>query len=825
MLTADTKRRIDSARQVLVGQLPNPFSQIQEITNALIYKFMDDMDEQAAVLGGKRRYFTGDFEKYSWRQIMSAKVGAQERLNLYQEALRKMQNNPGLPPMFQKVFQNAYLPFNDPRTLTLFLNEINYFDYKHSEELGNAYEYLLSIMGSQGDAGQFRTPRHIIDFIVKAVNPTKNDKILDPACGTAGFLISSYKHIMSQHDGKDDISGENTNTEAALSADEKKQLYDNFTGFDIDSGMVKLSQVNMFLHGFIKPKIIAHDSLSSEDYWQDRYDVILANPPFMTPKGGIVPHNKFSVKSNRAEVLFVDYIMNHLKPKGRAGVIVPEGIIFQSGTAYKQLRKNLVEDGIFCVVSLPSGVFNPYAGVKTSILLFDNEIAKTKKELLFIKIAKDGYDLGAQRRRLSNKQVIEPEWDPDVSDLPQALEAIRSWSEEAETLPAIATTADKDKIADDGDYNLSGDRYRLEKDYTNIKWPLVKLSDICNFVGKGGRPASFASEKGKIPFIVSSSKEKTCESADFDMEALVIGDGGSANIHYINGRFSASDHTYVLTNKTVATSLSYVYNIILNNLELIEKGFQGQGLKNVSKKHLELIEIPVPPIEVQKEIVQELDGYQKIIDAAQTIVETYKPTIKINPDWDSVKLADATVKITDGSHNPPKASESEDAMPMLSSRNISGGKISFEQARMLSIKDFQKEDKRTNVQPGDVLLTIVGALGRSAVVPKDIKKFTLQRSVAVLKPEQKKILPMFLKFLLDSPSIQQYITNNAQGVAQKGIYLKQVGEMKIPLPPIEIQHGIVADLEAEQKLIDANKKLIEIYQKKIKDKLSEIWGE
>jgi restriction endonuclease S subunit len=116
-------------------------------------------------------------------------------------------------------------------------------------------------------------------------------------------------------------------------------------------------------------------------------------------------------------------------------------------------------------------------------------------------------------------------------------------------------------------------------------------------------------------------------------------------------------------------------------------------------------------------------------------------------------------------------------------------------------------------------------LGRSAVVPKDIKKFTLQRSVAVLKPEQKKILPMFLKFLLDSPSIQQYITNNAQGVAQKGIYLKQVGEMKIPLPPIEIQHGIVADLEAEQKLIDANKKLIEIYQKKIKDKLSEIWGE
>ena len=260
------------------------------------------------------------------------------------------------------------------------MSEIDYFDYKKSGELGDAYEYLLSIMGSQGDAGQFRTPRHIIDFIVKVINPTKDDSVLDPACGTAGFLISAYKHVMSKYDGVDDETGKPKPEEKPLSADEKQKLHKNYRGFDIDDNMVKMAQVNLYLHGFPDPNIIVHDTLSSEDFWQDRYDVIFANPPFMSPKGGIVPHNKFGIQSTRSEVLFVDYIVSHLKPNGRAGIIVPEGIIFQSGKAHKQLRENLVKDGLYCVVSLPSGVFNPYAGVKTSILLFNNEPARTNKQ-------------------------------------------------------------------------------------------------------------------------------------------------------------------------------------------------------------------------------------------------------------------------------------------------------------------------------------------------------------------------------------------------------------------------------------------------------------
>ena len=324
-MNTDTKRHIDAARQVLVGVVPNPTSQIDQITNALIYKFMDDMDQSAIKQGDEPSFFVGDLEQYAWTRLMDPRMGNQERMNLYSEALIKFSQAKQLPELFRGIFKSAFLPYRSPETLGLFLKEIDYFDYSHPEELGNAYEYLLSIMSSQGDAGQFRTPRHIIDFIVDVINPTKDDKVLDPACGTGGFLVSSYKHILEQHDGKDDPKKK----EKPLTPDERKKLMTNFEGYDIDPTMVRIAQVNMYLHQFKNPKIFQYDSLSSEERWNDKFDVILANPPFMSPKGGIKPHSKFSIQSSRSEVLFVDYIMNHLRPKGRAGIIVPEGIIFQ----------------------------------------------------------------------------------------------------------------------------------------------------------------------------------------------------------------------------------------------------------------------------------------------------------------------------------------------------------------------------------------------------------------------------------------------------------------------------------------------------------------
>ena len=268
-------------------------------------------------------------------------------------------------------------PIRILRRCAHFLKVIDGFSYDHSERLGDAFEYLLSVLGSQGDAGQFRTPRHIIDFIVNVLDPKKDDVVLDPACGTAGFLISSYKHIMAANSGEDGHS--------ALTPDERGRLADNFRGYDISPDMVRLSLVNMYLHGFAAPHIFEYDTLTSEDRWNEYADVILANPPFMSPKGGIRPHNRFSVKSKRSEVLFVDYMAEHLTPTGRAGIIVPEGIIFQSQNAHRQLRKMLLENYLVAVVSLPAGVFNPYSGVKTSILILDKALAKKTERIAFSK--------------------------------------------------------------------------------------------------------------------------------------------------------------------------------------------------------------------------------------------------------------------------------------------------------------------------------------------------------------------------------------------------------------------------------------------------------
>ncbi len=490
MLDTDTKRRIDTARDILVGKVPDPKSQVEQITIALIYKFMDDMDAEAEEFGGKRKFFAKEFARYGWAKLMRSGLGGHETLNLYAEAITKMPENPGIPLLFREIFKNAYLPYRDPETLKMFLKVIDEFTYDHSERLGDAFEYLLSVLGSQGDAGQFRTPRHIIDFIVQIVDPKKTETVLDPACGTAGFLISAYKHIlaanrtnMDKQDGQDKRKKEqqkdrtktdkqNAQSEAlsscssspsmlepqeeaqlscsssasmfnsSLTPDEKGRLAKNFTGYDISPDMVRLSLVNLYLHGFAAPHIAEYDTLTSQDKWNEYADVILANPPFMSPKGGIKPHNRFSVQSKRSEVLFVDYMAEHLTPSGRAGIIVPEGIIFQSQTAYTQLRKLLVDQYLVAVVSLPAGVFNPYSGVKTSILILDKSLAKKSSTIGFFKVENDGFGLGAQRREIEKNDL------PQVlAEIDEYLRRLRAGESAEDFQPTLGLIVAKEKIA------------------------------------------------------------------------------------------------------------------------------------------------------------------------------------------------------------------------------------------------------------------------------------------------------------------------------------------------------------------------------------------
>ena len=634
MLDTETKRRIDTARDILVGKVPDPKSQVEQITIALIYKFMDDLDALSEELGGQRKFFAHDFAHYGWTKLMRAGLGGHAMLNLYAEAIERMPQNPGIPPLFRSIFNNAYLPYRDPQTLRAFLKVINEFTYDHSERLGDAFEYLLSVLGSQGDAGQFRTPRHIIDFMVALLNPQKEERVLDPACGTAGFLISAYKHILAANT---DDQGHSTLTPA-----ERGQLAANISGYDISPDMVRLSLVNLYLHRFVDPHIYEYDTLTSEERWHEYADVILANPPFMTPKGGIRPHSRFVVRSKRSEVLFVSYIAEHLTSVGRAGIIVPEGIIFQSQQAYKQLRKLLVEEMLVAVVSLPSGVFQPYSGVKTSILILDRALARRVEHIAFFKVEHDGYDLGAQRRPIERDDL------PLVrGELSAYLHRVRS-GEVVDVLQSdVGLVVEKGKIAGNGEYNLSGERYR-EKGVNKTKYEWVELGEIILGKPQYGSVARKVPYDGKVRYVritdltdrgelkpddpVSPSviqPDRFLEPGD-----LLIARSGSVGRTYLHGNLLGTYQYagYLIRFRIDPTKAlpEYVFHISKSDSwwEWIVSNSKTGTLTNINAKQYSSFRLPLPPLEVQREIVAEIEGYQKVLDGARDQIGRFEGKIQ-----------------------------------------------------------------------------------------------------------------------------------------------------------------------------------------------------
>ena len=791
MLNFDVKRKINTLRDILVGKVPDPKAQVEQITIALIYKFMDDMDLQGAEFGGARVFFSGDYKDYAFSQIMLPEHSAQDRLNLYAEGIDKMTNNPDLPKLFRDILRNAYIPYRDPETLNRFLKEIAEFSYEDSEELGNAFEYLLSIMGSQGDAGQFRTPRHIIDMMVEITAPAKNESILDPACGTAGFLISAYNYIKTSNL---DEQGKST-----LVADDMTRMTKNFAGYDISPDMVRLSRVNMYLHGFTSPNISEYDTLTSLEKWDDNFDVIFSNPPFMTPKGGITPHNRYQVSAKRAEVLFVDYIAEHLNPTGRAAIIVPEGIVFQSQTAYKNLRKMLVEGNyLYGVISLPAGVFNPYSGVKTSILLIDKTLAKERDSILFVKLNNDGFDLGAQRREIKGSEI------PDVIQIFKDYQA--NVAVEGQQNVVLAS---KTEIAAQ-DYILVGERYVQEVRATTT-WPLVRLGEVCVF-------DRHVVEGDSIPYIgmedVQSDTGRISQSVLDGTNA--VGSGTSYEFdsnHILYGRlrpylnkvamptFSGRCSTELIPiHPEARVQKEYLAQVLRSekSVSYAMSTYIGARMPRTDLKAFSNFQIPLPPLSVQEEIVTEIESYQKIIDGARQVVENYKPTIKIDPTWETVKLGEV-FKLSSGRGLPSK--DREDGEYYVYGGNGVTGLHNeyFVENPTIVIGRVGEYCGATHITSSKCWVTDNALMATAFFVDIDLK---------------------YLWIMLNQLNLRQYAKVGGQpSISQTTVY-----ERSIPLPPMEVQKKIVSRIGEEMAAVEQNKRLIEIFQQKIKDKIAEVWG-
>jgi len=826
MLDDVTKKRINTLRQILVGKLPDPKAQVEQITNGLIYKFMNDMDEQSVSMGGKSTYFSGKFQKYSWKNLMDTKTSGVEKIKLYSEAIEQMYTNENLPELFREIFKNSFLPFKDPSTLNMFLKEINEFHYSNSEKLGDAFEYLLSFMGSQGDAGQFRTPRHIIDFITEIVNPQKNETVLDPACGTAGFLISAYKHILKQNTKK--------NLGDGLNASDRKKIGENLNGYDISPDMVKMSLVNMYLHKFTNPKINEYDTLSSEDRWNEYYDVILANPPFFSPKGGIMPHNRFGVKSTKAEILFIDYINEHLKPNGRAGIIVPEGVIFQSGTAYKQLRKKLIETSLVGVISLPAGIFQPYSGVKTSVLILDKKISKQKNKVFFLEIKNDGYAITSKRNKT------------DLNDLPKAIEDIGKFKENKTFL-----IINKSELISNEDYVLTINSYKLSKP-TNSKCETEKLSNIVVSMHQGlntaGEKVKFVSKgipvlqtrnitSGKIDFknmkyVDENTYKKYSSKFTITKNDILLANIGTIGKSLIVKSEDVVERVLIHWNifkiQLNPDKINHRYfNYYLNYLDRIKYflQFQKGGTVNfISKKFLNELEIPLPPLETQNQIVEELDGYQKIIDGCRQVIENYKPLIDIDPSWEMVELN----QVCYFKRGPFGGSLKKEIFK-------NEGYLVYEQYHAIN-DDYSKERyfidnkkfeemKGFAVKENDLIISCSGTMGKVSIIPENFKKGIINQALLKLTPDEKLVNSYFLKFYLQSAPIQiKYFTNQSGSAIQNVASVKVLKKIPFPSVNLNLQNQIVKKIKEEINIIEFNKKLIEIYKSKTEITINKLWS-
>jgi type I restriction enzyme M protein len=831
MLTAETKRRLDDCRDVLVGKLPLPTDQIELITLALIYKFMDDLDEESVKLGGKRSFFVGPLEKYRWRALLPQTVSADERMNLFAEGIEAIGKTEHLPALFRDIFRNSFLKFRDGRILTLFLNEVNGFVYSHSEELGNAFEYLLKTMGIQAENGQFRTPRHIIDFMVACLDPQPSDRILDPACGTGGFLVSCYKHILAEH-----TSAGSKMPGDKLTYDERQKVYSNLTGYDVTDLMVKLSKVNLFLHGFPDPAIHIYDTLTNDARWNEKADLILANPPFMTPKGGVSPHTKFRVSAKKSEVLFTDYIAEHLTPDGRGGVIVPNGIVATTQNAYVKLRKLFVEDSLVAVVSLPAGVFNPYSGVKTSILFLDKKLARKTDKILFLKINADGFDLGAQRR-----PILE-------NDLPEAEHIVKAWFcgqiEKATVSSVVWNTVAKSALLAKRSISLQAEPF-LGQEAVSEEIEAVRLGDVCvkcqQIKPSGlGRPmfryididsvdnvALRIAEPRSIPVSEAPSRaRKLVKRGDVLFSTVrpylkniaIVPSSFDGEIASTGFAVIRADETRVLP--------EYLFAVLSNQrfVDTANALTTGASYPAVTENQLFDLEIPLPSLDEQRRIVAEVKSYQKVIDGARQILSSYKPQLDVNPEWKTVKLedvADANCSLSYGIVQP--GDEYPGGMPVVRPVDLTAKVIRLNGLKRIDPK-LANGYKRSTLHGGELLLCVRGSTGVVSIAAPELAGANVTRGIVPIRFNRSLLLPEFGFYVMSSESVQNQIRAKTYGAALMQINIRDLRALELQLPPLKQQGEIAAELDAEAAQMEAVRALLPRFEAKIQRVLDRVWG-
>ncbi len=468
MITGEIRNKVDKLWEVFwTGGITNPLTVIEQFTYLLFIKGLDDkqndLEANAAVLGLEAETIYGDHQQaLRWHHFKQKT--AEQMFKLFTDAengvfafIKNLHDDK--TSAFSKYMDDAIFMIPTPGMLEKIVSAIDQLEMSGKDSKGDLYEYLLSKVATSGTNGQFRTPRHIINMMVQLMKPTPKDIITDPAAGSSGFLVAAGEYLQKN------------NSELFMDADLKGHYNsDMFIGFDMDRTMLRIGAMNMMLHGVERPNIEYRDSLSDQNPDRESCTLILANPPF---KGSLdyesVSADLLKVtKTKKTELLFIALMLGMLKKGGRCATIVPDGVLFGSSKAHKNLRKEIVENHhLKGVISMPSGVFKPYAGVSTAVIFFEKTGMGGTDNVWFYDMTADGFSLDDKRQPIDENDIpdIVARWEKSSA------EADRKRTEKSFMVP-------KDEIKSN-DYDLSINRYK-EIVYEEVEYdaPAVILDRV-----------------------------------------------------------------------------------------------------------------------------------------------------------------------------------------------------------------------------------------------------------------------------------------------------------------------------------------------------------
>ena len=470
MITGELKNKVDSIWDTIwTGGITSPITVLEQVTYLMFMKLLDDnqlkaeaganalgiqlkkkvFGEGICVISENPRVET-EYRNLRWNVFHNFEPGAMfSNVQNYVFPFIK-QIGDGKDTAFSRYMKDTVFLIPTPKVLAKVVDGIDAMDMNNKDIMGDVYEYLLGKIAAAGENGQFRTPRHIIRMMVELMKPTLDDKILDPAMGSAGFLLESSNYV-AKHYSKE-----------LMRADKAEYFKTQmFAGFDTDQSMLRIGAMNMMLHGVEDPNIKYQDSLSGDNNERGCYSLIMANPPFT----GSVFQEEISkdllalCKTKKTELLFLALFTKMLETSGRCASIVPDGVLFGSSAAHKAIRKELVEkQKLTAVISMPSGVFRPYAGVSTAILIFTKTNAGGTDKVWFYDMTADGYSLDDKRSPIAENDI------PDIVERFNNLEA-----EENRERTEKSFFVDKQEIVDN-DYDLSINKYK-KVEYVAIEYP------------------------------------------------------------------------------------------------------------------------------------------------------------------------------------------------------------------------------------------------------------------------------------------------------------------------------------------------------------------